>query len=160
MQTSKIVPIGKKKYKVISIPPTMALEYYFTLQKYALGPAGETLKQALASTDKKDKPLSEAELTKENVLQKILVNVDLGTILTKLANTIEPKVLSGLFKNLITDGATHADDSTIIYEEEFIGEIKTVFGLVSEVVSHNYPNFFGMLFDLIKVNPTDSTPEK
>lgn len=135
MQTSKDVSVGTKKFKVISITPNRALEHYFTLQKYILGPVGDIVKTFTTASD------FESFQDKE---------IDFGAALGRLAESIDPKALTKLMTDLVADGAQKTDGSQIIFEEEFYGDLGTVFGLVKEVVSHNYPNFFGMLLDLIK----------
>ncbi len=156
MQTEKDVVVGKKKYKVVSIPPTLALEYYLTLQKFALGPVGEMLDNSLA------KAMPDQETIEKNDLfaKFMSSDINISKALSKLAESLEPKKLTDLFKGLIENGARNADGTPFIFEEEFHGQIQTLFGLVSEVVTHNYPNFFGILLDLIRVKKADTTQAK
>jgi len=163
MKSEKVVIFGSKKFQVVSIPPTLALKYYFTLQKYVLGPTGEVLGQLLTTVEPDKNPTK--EINKDAVIAKLLASIgeqiDLGSVLGKLAATIDPDILTELFKGLITNGVLKIDEKgqpvTFIFEEEFIGDITTLFGLVSEVVSHNYPNFFAMLLGLLNITKPAST---
>lgn len=145
MQESKTVTVNGKAYQVYHIPPTAALRNYLKLQKLLLGPVGEAINSAGSLKD------IGASLDKD---------IDLGKALGKLAESINPDELTALFKELIELGARDSAGLPIVFETHFMGNIADVFGLVKEVISFNYPNFFGMLFDLVGFAKLDSTPAK
>ena len=148
MQSSKKVTVNGKNFEVYSIPPTAALKNYLKLQKLLLGPVGEAINSA-------------GSIPGGNIAEVLERNIDIGSALGKLAEAINPDELTALFKELIELGARDEKGLPIQFEIYFMGNIAEVFGLVKEVVGHNYPNFFGMLFGLVNfATPTDSTQAK
>lgn len=145
MQESKNVTVNGKAYQVFHIPPTAALRNYLKLQKLLLGPLGEALNSAGSIKD---------------IGTALDKDIDLGKALGKLAESIDPDQLTALFKELIEIGAKDGGGLPIAFEIHFMGNIADVFGLVKEVISFNYPNFFGMLFDLTGFVLPASTPAK
>lgn len=144
MQSNKTVTVNGKAYQVFSIPPTPALKNFLKLQKYILGPIGAAIDQAGAGS---------------NIAEVLERNIDLGGALSKLAEAIEPDEMTALFKELIELGARDEKGNPLAFEVAFMGDIASIFGLVKEVVNHNYPDFFVMLSGLGGSKPkTDSTP--
>jgi hypothetical protein len=89
--------------------------------------------------------------------------IDIGAALSSLGDSLKPEEMTDLFKELINLGARDDKEMEINFEQHFMGDIGQVFAVVREVVSHNYPNFFGVLFDLAglgKAKAKDTTQAK